>query len=121
MNTLTFHNRSTHPFWSPKSWNNKYTQPIEYWPERSRNWYQRFFGLEYTERFPGSATIFVFLTDGYHLTQFFFLWCITLSLAFAGSHIVGGSFKDILISAVMYRVVWWTCFNVVFTLVKKLL
>lgn len=36
------------------------------------NWYYRLTKVKYKERFPGSATIFVFVTDGYHLLQFFF-------------------------------------------------
>jgi hypothetical protein len=46
------------PFWDPEiSWRRKW-----------RNGDPKF-----GERFPGSSTVFVFLTDGWHLSQFIFL------------------------------------------------
>lgn len=49
-----------------------------FWGERS--WWRKYKGLDATkEAFPGSTTIFVFLTDGYHFCQFLFtiLFCIS--------------------------------------------
>lgn len=46
-------------------------------------WYYRFFKIKYKERFPLSATLLVFLTDGYHLTQFLFFLFLSLSITFA--------------------------------------
>jgi hypothetical protein len=40
------------------------------------NWYYRRFRIPYRERFPGSATIFSCLTDGFHAAQ----WCFSLCL-----------------------------------------
>jgi hypothetical protein len=53
-------------FWGEDSWERKYSA-IKDAPD---TWYYRFFKIKYKERFPGSATIFVALTDGYHLMQF---------------------------------------------------
>lgn len=44
------------------------------------NWYYKFFGIRYKERFPGSATVFVFLTDGYHLVQWFMIKAILIAV-----------------------------------------
>lgn len=144
MNFITFYRNTVrlfpNDFMGPLSWKRKYAQPMEYWPESSRNWYQRLFGIEYTERFPGSATIFVFVTDLYHLLQFFFLWCITISIAAVGFSfgqqpgwsvwcvtsqyfVYFNSYHQIvnvLISALIYRVIWWVGFNVTFTLLKRI-
>lgn len=42
--------------------------------------YARIFNLEYAERFPGSATVFVSLTDRYHAFQFFFKLFLCISI-----------------------------------------
>lgn len=43
-------------------------------------WYYRFFKIKYKENFPGSATIFVSLTDGPHLMQLFFKLFLILTI-----------------------------------------
>src|SRR6478736_5466835 len=57
-----------HPdsFWGDRSYNRKYDRRMIIAPA---TWYYRFFEIKYKERFPGSATVFVALTDGYHLMQ----------------------------------------------------
>ena len=34
------------------------------------------------EKFPGSSTIFVFITDLWHFAKFLMLWCISLAIVF---------------------------------------
>lgn len=70
MATLLFHYEKSvfsllsEQFWNPKkSWKNKWKIPDE------------------KEKFPGSTTIFVFVTDGYHLMQFIFLNCLFVAIA----------------------------------------
>lgn len=50
---MIFHHWGTGKFWGPDQWENKYKN----WPADQR------------EAFPGSKTIFVFATDGVHLTN----------------------------------------------------
>ena len=68
-------------FWNKSySWTLKYAKNYLFCIEYKNNlpayshWY--YFGLyypEYKERFPFSSTVFVFVTDGWHLMQFFCL------------------------------------------------
>lgn len=44
------------------------------------NWYYRFNNIKYKERFPGSATVFVLFTDGFHLLQFIFKICLSIGI-----------------------------------------
>lgn len=62
MDTLQFHfyrsrfSSFNHSFWNPEiSWKNKY----------------KLNDPRYGAKFPGSTTIFVFITDGWHLMKFF--------------------------------------------------
>jgi hypothetical protein len=73
-------------FWGVTSWRRKYDR--ETGPKGGKvliqaptTWYYKLFNLKYKERFPGSATVFVALTDGYHLMQFLFLLLISGAIA----------------------------------------
>ena len=44
-------------------------------------WYYNFFKIPYHEAFPLSATLLVFLTDGYHFMQFMFFLLLPVSIA----------------------------------------
>jgi hypothetical protein len=59
-------------FWSKDSWKNKYKLNHVGFVKAPNTWYYRTFEIRYKEKFPFSATLLVSLTDGYHLTQFFF-------------------------------------------------
>lgn len=65
MDSLQFHGLlKGDPFWDPKlSWTNKYKN----YPADKR------------AKFFGSKTFLVFLTDGWHLMQFFMLTCFTVA------------------------------------------
>lgn len=68
-------------FWGPQSFGRKYHYGYGMsFPTKAPNtFYYRTFKLAYKERWPTSATFTVFLTDGYHLCQFFFtiLFCLS--------------------------------------------
>ena len=62
-------------FWNPQvSWQNKWAQPFPqpYEPK----WYYFGFPPPYKERFPYSSTIFVWMTDAWHLSKALMLACI---------------------------------------------
>lgn len=67
-------------FWDNNSDERKYRWVNGDKQSPPNTWYYKFNRLKYRERFPASATIFVFLTDGYHLMQFISL--LSISLAF---------------------------------------
>jgi hypothetical protein len=69
-------------FWGKESWLRKYkldhiNRPIL----AKKSLYNKVFKLKYQERFPLSATLLVFLTDGYHLTQFIAVNSLLLAIA----------------------------------------
>lgn len=69
-------------FWSQDGWKRKYLREEGHLLQpRKPNWYYRTFNIKYSERFPGSATIFSFVTDAYHLSQWAFKIFICLTLA----------------------------------------
>lgn len=67
-------------FWNAsESWQLKYEMPLK---RNHKHWY--YFGFIkpiYKERFPFSTTALVFLTDGWHLSQFFFLNLTFIAIA----------------------------------------
>lgn len=73
-------------FWGRDSWVRKYKRPKGFSPISTElihapdNWYYKFFKIRYREAFPGSATAFVMFTDGYHLTQWFFIKLIIIAI-----------------------------------------
>lgn len=104
------HGNYVRSFWDEDSYLRKYKLT-----DRStviaapNNWYYRFFKIKYKERFPGSATIFVNFTDGFHLMQFLFKVFLIASLVM---------YKEMVnpwIDGGIYFVIW----GVVFTLVYK--
>lgn len=93
---LVMHNKFKidNSFWDASSWKRKYK--VKWLRSRDGNlpdfgqfipaldnWYYRFFKIKYKERFPGSATIFVSLTDGYHFMQFWMFNFLALSFTVA--------------------------------------
>ncbi len=93
-------------FWGKLSNYRKYKQPFR---ARSLNWYYKFFKIKYEEKFPGSATVFVFLTDGMHLTQFFFTIFIALAMS--------SGLRIYWVATLMF----WLAWHIVFTLAYKFL
>jgi hypothetical protein len=95
--------------WDEDSWLNKYKMDRDFNGKlpafaNSNHWYYKFFKIGYKERFPGSATIFVSFTDGYHLMQMFFK--AFLSIAIAGIS--------------WWAVAWFVGFGAIFTACYRL-
>jgi len=63
-------------FWNKDSWENKYRMPLE----PASGWYYKLLKITYRERFPGSASFFVSVTDAYHLFQLFFKLLLCASI-----------------------------------------
>ena len=65
----------------------------------------------FKERFPGSTTIFVFLTDGWHLFQFIFLNCLIAGIILWSTPLAW--YWDFLIISVGFRVVFEGSYRVI--------
>ena len=63
------------------------------------------------EKFPGSTTIFVFLTDGWHLFQFIFHTCWQTAIAI--------QFERWFISFVVIKVVFGVLFQIIYSRIKN--
>jgi hypothetical protein len=95
-------------YWELISWRRKYARTNGLLDDAPKTWYYKLFNLKYKERFPGSATIFVALTDGYHLMQMVFLLCISAAIAI--------HYDRWFISLIIIR----AAFGIVFTICYKL-
>lgn len=88
-------------FWDPRlSWENKWTD------SSGRH-----------EKFPGSSTIFVFLTDAWHLFKFIKNTSIFISLFFgamAASLLLSNVFISILIATLSARIIYGLTFTLFF-------
>lgn len=115
MSHYTFHNRVKDPysFWGEESWKRKYKRegmnattndPYRLYAAPD-TWYYRFFKINYRERFPLSATVLVFLTDGYHLVQWVGVKCLCIAIA-----------SDIKEFFILWAV-WLIVFNIIY--IKK--
>lgn len=102
-------------FWGEHSDRRKYrqTNPEGWVIDAPDTWYYRFFKLKYKEAFPGSATIFVIFTDGYHLMQFLFKLFLIASLV---------TYKEMVnpwVDGLIYFWIWQLVFNVVYKELSK--
>lgn len=76
-----FRNAKATSFFGSESWKRKYKiRTGALLKSDPDHWYYSFFNIKYKERFPGSATIFVFLTDAPHFFQFIMLTIIAVLL-----------------------------------------
>lgn len=99
-------------FWGKDSDVRKYSSDAKKRFSPPDNFYYRFFKIKYGEKFPLSATALVFLTDGYHLCQWFFTKLLILSIiTFEGDF----SIKWFLI----YLGIWYLIFNLTYKLLSK--
>lgn len=69
-----------------EEWRNKY----DFTKKKNHWWYFGLYKPKYSEKFPLSSTVLVFLTDKWHRAQFFMLRFIYLSLAILISHSIMG-------------------------------
>lgn len=100
-------------FWGVTSWRRKYDREIgpkggKVLIQAPTTYYYKLFNLKYKERFPGSATVFVALTDGYHLMQAIFLLCM------AGYGAVHHE------NWILWLLIYRAAFGIVFTVCYKL-
>lgn len=130
MTFLTFHNPNTSPFkkytfFGSESWVRKYAKAPDpngrivsynlYAPPD--NWYYDVFNIRYKEKFPGSATIFVFVTDAFHLAQWFMIKFFILAMSVRWTEESG-----VIIhwwAFISLWILWLITFNVTYTNLRK--
>jgi hypothetical protein len=100
-------------FWGKESWILKYAYTENAYQVRTlikapTTYYYKLFNLKYKERFPGSATVFVALTDGYHLCQLLFLLLISGAIAVHTENVI------------LWLLIYRAAFGIVFTVCYKL-
>lgn len=69
-----------------EEWRNKY----DFTKKKNHWWYLGLYKPKYSEKFPFSTTVLVFLTDKWHRAQFFMLRFFYLSIAVFTSHTIMG-------------------------------
>jgi hypothetical protein len=90
-------------------------KPEDYWI-KSRSWTRKWKlhenGVTITnkEAFPGSSTVFVFLTDGWHLSQFVFLNSLIIGTVLLCQH--SNFWISLLVASVVPRVVFEITYRV---------
>lgn len=107
--------------WGRDSWWRKYDYKVMWSKDQNgkfvgmafgvpapKTWYYKTFEIKYQEKFPLSATALVWLTDGFHLVQFFMIKFFCAAVAFA----VGGPWWMILAVFAGVRLIWYIVFNV---------
>jgi hypothetical protein len=96
-----------------KQWMNKYKDmdtTFKHW------WYLGFYKPTFREKFAFSTTLFVFLTDAWHLCQFFMIRCFCLSICCALEY----NMVDLLLYGfVFYPLVVSLGFNVWYKTLRK--
>lgn len=95
-------------FWGEQSWRRKYASNNGLLDLPLSNWYYDLFKIPYLERFPLSATLLVFLTDGYHLMTLFMQLSIFAAISV-------GDWKMLLAC----WITWSLFFNVFYTVFNR--
>ena len=114
--------REKFSFWGEESWVRKYKRANKFVDEYHRiiapdNWYYNLLKIKYKEKFPLSATVLVFLTDGFHLVQWLMIKFLILAMTI---HWVDGrGFVWMWGNAICLYALWLFGFNVVYTRLKK--
>ncbi len=106
MDKIQFHYDKS--FFSNKNFNQKFWNPSESWKNKWKE------DLK-TEKFLGSSSIFVFLTDAWHLFKFFrntFLFVGLPLIAFKTSHII--------LVCIVARIIFGFVFTITFNLVLNI-
>jgi hypothetical protein len=108
-------------FWGSNSWERKWewqgslihrgNQTERVFTKAPKTWYYKLFNLKYKERFPGSATAFVALTDGYHASQFVAL------MSFCGA--IAIHYDRWFISLIIIRAVFGIIFSIAYKVLAK--
>ena len=104
MDSLQFHySASIFRFWNADFWNPHYS-----WKNKYKHGNPKF-----GEKFFGSTTFFVFLTDGWHLAQFFFL--NSMIAAIVTYEPIFNVWLDFILLGIGFRVVFQIFFKDVFS------
>lgn len=81
-------------------------------PLAKRTWYHKLNGIYRTEKFPLSATILVFLTDGLHLCQFLATsFAVCAAISFPKGHY---NAWDLIVIFIITKIVWSLTFAIFF-------
>lgn len=100
-------------FWGSLSDKRKYKLHFGSYLPAPDNWYYKTFGIEHKERFPGSATVFVWLTDGYHFSQFLFIKFLLLAIIF-------NDYPATIWNFLGCAIVWYGTFNICYRQIPRL-
>lgn len=108
-------------FWGKESWNRKYKRYPYVDPMQAQqkyqliaapdNWYYEITKIKYKEKFPLSATVLVFLTDGFHLVQWTMIKCLILAMIVRYDHGITFMWGN----GICLYILWLIFFNVVYT------
>jgi len=84
-----------------------------------KTWYYKLFDLKYQERFPLSATLFVFVTDAFHFSNFLMRYSLTgaIMLAFWSPMAINSWWTGVLITFYIfaaYSLGFFLSFNLIF-------
>lgn len=116
------------PWWSkPGGWRNKWeiaSNGFSLIPESKKKWYYLWiFTPDFVERFPFSSSLFVFITDGWHLLQMLqFLFIFT---AFGIAYDCGLSYptfldeKHFFLIGLFFHAIFLAGFHLTYTIFKK--
>jgi hypothetical protein len=103
-------------FWNPnESWIYKWDTPIKEYSESK--WYYFGYAPRYKERFPYSSTVFVFLTDAWHLFKSLMLGCIMISVV--NYSVIVNPFIDFILIYVTFTFTFTIFFDYVLRIRKK--
>lgn len=95
-------------------WRNKYNIDKPYF---NHWWYLGLYKPKYSEKFPFSSTILVFLTDKWHRWQFYMLRCFYLAMSLP---ISANFFTLILISFIIIPIIVGLFFEISYNISRKI-
>jgi len=102
-----------------KSWVNKWKIPLI--ENKKSKWY--YLGLHtpnYIEKFPFSSTMFSFLTDMWHFSQFVFLTCIFSAMVFyTPIFILTNVWLTLLCNLIILKTILTIIFQLFYSFIKK--
>jgi hypothetical protein len=106
LSRFMFHSvaRSGNPtgFWGKESWLRKYKlDHLDRPTLAKKTWYTKLFpAVKYKEKFPLSATLFVFLSDGFHLCQFITMKSLLFAVSLQTENVLQSFIAIVIVSHV---------------------
>lgn len=107
MSRNLFHNQKETGFFGKDSWKRKYKTSHLGIYAAPDNRYYKFFKIPYKEKFPLSATLLVWTTDGFHLLQMIATKSLTLAVALQS--------ENWILNFVILTILWHSAFYVTYT------